>query len=202
MKPTLILLAGYPGTGKSYLANIIKERFPFFQICSPDDIKEELWDRYGFDDLTQKEQLIDESWKIYYRILNDDFHQGKSVISDYPFSDKQRSQLECICHHHHVNVFTIRLVGNLEVLFERQKKRDLDENRHLGHIVLSYHKGMQIKHDQADNLLTFEEFKKRCTTRGYGEFAMQKTVEIDVSDFSNVHYEELLDEIEEYMKTT
>ena len=65
MKQMLILLAGYPGTGKSYLANMLIERFPELKILSPDDVKEEYWDRYGFHDLKEKEELIKLSWQEY-----------------------------------------------------------------------------------------------------------------------------------------
>ena len=44
MKKTLVLLAGYPGTGKSYLMRQIQEAYPTFQILSPDAYKEEMWD--------------------------------------------------------------------------------------------------------------------------------------------------------------
>ena len=40
MKQTLILLAGYPGTGKSYLAELLMKQFTGFEILSPDEIKE------------------------------------------------------------------------------------------------------------------------------------------------------------------
>lgn len=48
MLQTLILLAGYPGTGKSYLAKLLMKRFSGFEMLSPDEIKEEFWDAYGF----------------------------------------------------------------------------------------------------------------------------------------------------------
>ena len=55
MKQTLILLAGYPGTGKSYLAELLMKQFTGFEILSPDEIKEEFWDAYGFRNEQEKE---------------------------------------------------------------------------------------------------------------------------------------------------
>ena len=40
MKKTIVLLAGYPATGKSYLCNKILEKLPDFLIVSQDDMKE------------------------------------------------------------------------------------------------------------------------------------------------------------------
>ena len=82
-------------------------------------------------------------------------------------------------------------------MYERQRKRDLDNSRHLGHIVCCYQKGMPIAHEDADNLLTYEEFYRRCTERGYGEFALGETIELDVTDFSKVDYEAVFQRIEE-----
>ena len=48
MKKTLVLLAGYPGTGKSYLCSMILKMENRFFILSPDEIKEKFWDEYGF----------------------------------------------------------------------------------------------------------------------------------------------------------
>lgn len=200
MKQTLILLAGFPGTGKSYLANMIKNQFPFFYICSPDDFKEHFWDEYGFNSLEEKERLIQLSWEAYYRQLQEYFEKGNFVLSDYPFSDKQYSKLKEITEKNHVQVLTIRMIGDLKVLFERQKKRDLDDSRHLGHIVNCYHKGMKIHHNQADNLLDKEEFIKRCTTRGYEKFELGYLKELDVSDFSKVDYDVVLQCIKDYIE--
>ena len=51
MKKTIVLLAGYPATGKSYLCNKILEKLPDFLIVSQDDMKEKLFDQYGFDNI-------------------------------------------------------------------------------------------------------------------------------------------------------
>ena len=171
MKKTLILLAGYPGTGKSYMANIIIKNFPELRLLSPDDIKEKFWDKYGFDTLEQKEELIVRAWNTYYDEMEQDFLHGKSLISDYPFSLKQKPTLEKLTKQYGYQVCTIRLIGQIEVLFERQKQRDLDDSRHLGHILTSYHRSdSKIERKNADNLLDYTEFYKRCTQRGYGEF--------------------------------
>lgn len=196
MKPLVVLLAGYPGTGKSYLANEIMKNFSDFVLCSPDNIKEEYWDRYGFETLEEKEILITKSWETYYHRMETILKRGNSVISDYPFSEKQKNRLSACINENNARAMTIRLVGDLDILFERQKRRDLSNTRHLGHIVRKYHKGMDIKHSEADNLLSKEEFKKRCTTRGYGEFELGILIEIDVSNFDEVNYDAVIKQIE------
>ena len=201
MKQTLILLAGYPGTGKSYLAELLMKQFTGFEILSPDEIKEEVWDAYGFRNEQEKEELIQKSWVEYYHRMEWKFTRGISLLSDYPFSHKQHDQLQEVCDKHHVQIITIRMIADLDVLFERQKKRDLDASRHLGHIVKKYHKGICLKcHEEADNLLDYDEFIQRCTCRGYGTFALGTTLQLDVTDFATAPYGELMIRINELLE--
>ena len=199
MKQTFILLAGYPGTGKSYLAKMLIEQCGTFRLCSPDEFKEYFWDAYGFDTEAEKNHLIEMSWQKYYQALSALFAEGYSVISDYPFSEKQKTTLSMLEDTFHVQILTIRLVGDLSVLYERQRSRDLQNSRHLGHIVKKYHKGQAIHHKEADNLLNQSEFHKRCTTRGYGEFSLGKLIELDVTDFTKVDYPKLMREIQAFV---
>lgn len=201
MKQTLILLAGYPGTGKSYLAELLMKQFTGFEILSPDEIKEEFWDAYGFRNEQEKEELIQKSWVEYYHRMEWKFTRGISLLSDYPFSHKQHDQLQEVCDKHHVQIITIRMIADLDVLFERQKKRDLDASRHLGHSVKKYHKGICLKcHEEADNLLDYDEFIQRCTCRGYGTFALGTTLQLDVTDFATAPYGELMIRINELLE--
>lgn len=201
MKQTLILLAGYPGTGKSYLAELLMKQFTGFEILSPDEIREEFWDAYGFRNEQEKEELIQKSWVEYYHRMEWKFTRGISLLSDYPFSHKQHDQLQEVCDKHHVQIITIRMIADLDVLFERQKKRDLDASRHLGHIVKKYHKGICLKcHEEADNLLDYDEFIQRCTCRGYGTFALGTTLQLDVTDFATAPYGELMIRINELLE--
>lgn len=201
MLQSLILLAGYPGTGKSYLAKLLMKQFPGFEILSPDEIKEEFWDAYGFRDEQEKEELIQKSWAEYYHRMEWKLARGISLLSDYPFSHKQHDQLQEVCEKYHVQIITIRMIADLEVLFERQKKRDLDTSRHLGHIVKEYHKGMLLtNHEEADNLLDYNEFMQRCTCRGYGTFALGTTLQLDVTDFATAPYGELINRMKELLE--
>lgn len=200
MKKTLILLAGYPGTGKSFLADLIIKRFPQIQLLSPDQIKENNWDEFGFNTVEEKERLIDLSWVEYYTELRKFFSAQVSVMSDYPFSEKQKQTLEKLTNCFGYQVITIRLVADLEVLFERQKARDLDSSRHLGHILKRYSIGMEVERNQAENLLDYSEFILRCTTRGYGTFSLGTLYQIDVTDYSKVDYNQLLSALEKELK--
>lgn len=193
MKKTLVLLAGYPGTGKSYLMRQIQEAYPTFQILSPDAYKEAMWDRYGFDNMEEKEADIQKAWKHYYMDMEGMMQIEHSILSDYPFSEKQKHRLERLAKTYAYQIVTIRLLADLNVLYERQRARDLDVTRHPGHIAGSYHKGDIVQNrDDQPCMVGYEEFMNRCKNRGYGSFALGTVLELDVTDFSRVDYSLLL----------
>lgn len=181
--------------------DIIKERYPQFSIVSPDEFKETMWDRYGFDDLKGKESCIDKAWTAYYEAMEENMRQGISMLSDYPFSVKQKDRILELAKCYDFQILTIRLVADLDVLYERQRKRDLDPTRHPGHIVGSYHKGMTLENrEEQPCMVPYEEFMDRCKNRGYGTFSLGTLLkEVDVSDFSKVDYTELMMELEQQL---
>lgn len=196
MDKVLILLAGLPGTGKTYLSNIIKKELGTFYMLSQDELKEQYCEVYGYNNLEEKKEIEKITWQKYFEIMDQLMQIGSNVMSDYPFSQKQKPKIEQLVERYSYNVITIRLIADLGLLFERQKKRDLDPERHLSHIVTSYKKGDYLAdRSKADNLLTYEEFIKRCTTRGYNTFELGKLYELDVTDYSKVNYSQLLQDI-------
>ena len=196
----MVLITGYPGTGKTYLSNIICQKIPRFSSISIDGIKERTWDQYGYDSEDQKKHLNKLSLQHFFTELETLMLNGADVISDYPFSQKQAPWLQKLSERYGYTVLTIRLVADFDTLFERQAKRDLDDGRHLGHVLSRYHLGDNIQdRSQADSLLDYDEFIERCTKRGYGEFQMGKLIQLDVSDFTKIDYAELLNQVQDWM---
>lgn len=197
MDKALILLAGLPGTGKTYLSNIINSKLGSFYNLSQDELKEYYCDIYGYRNLEEKQKIEKIAWAKYYEIMEQQMQVGDNIMSDYPFSQKQKPHIQQLVDRYGYEVVTIRLIADLDILFERQKKRDLDPTRHLSHIVTSYKKGDHLANrSNADNLLIYEEFINRCTTRGYDTFELGKLYEVDVSDYTKVNYSRLLEDIE------
>ncbi len=197
MKRTLMLLAGPPATGKSYLITKMRQVISDFFLITPDEIKEMYADKVGFNSLKEKAILEQDVWKFYYSILEQYMSAGKKVIvSEYPFSDKQRSRLEDLSASYGYQVITIRLVAKFDVLWERRKVRDVEMTRHLSHVMSHYHDGDSLlDRSQADDLINKEEFANIIADRKYNDFSLGKLIEVDVTDFSQVNYEQLLEKI-------
>lgn len=201
MKKTIVLLAGYPATGKSYLCRKILQRLPDFVVVSQDEMKEELFDRFGFDNMQEKIQIENRSWELYYETMEYHLKIGNSVISDYPFSEKQKGRIAALADAYGYQVVTYRLIGDLDVLYERSRKRDLDPRRHLSHLVSCYHKGDVLEdRTKADCLVTYDVFMDRCRNRGYGTFCLGHLIEVDVTDYKKINYDKIIGQLCELVK--
>ncbi|MDN6664632.1 MAG: AAA family ATPase [Tetragenococcus koreensis] len=194
MNKYLILIAGSPATGKSYLVHEIQKVLPSIFILTPDELKEILADSVGFNDLAEKAKLEEEVWANYYRILAIYMQLGKQfILSEYPFSDKQKGQLKELSEDYGYQIITIRLRAEFETLWGRRKIRDRQNDRHLSHIMSHYHYGDELTdRTQADNLITKSEFRKVISDRGYDRFSLGEVWDFDVTNFDQVDYGELL----------
>ena len=199
MKKYLILLAGPPATGKSYLSRLICQALPETYTVSPDELKENLADNIGYNSSEEKVELEKVVWDYYYQALELYMKIGKQfILTEYPFSYKQKPILEKISTKYKYNIITIRLVCDFETLWNRRIQRDLSDDRHLSYILSHYHYGDRLKdRTAADQLITREEFAEIIQARDYNHFEMGKLYEVDVTDYSKVDYQPIIEELKE-----
>ena len=199
MKKYLILLAGPPATGKSYLSRLICQALPETYTVSPDELKENLADNIGYNSLEEKVELEKVVWDYYYQALELYMKIGKQfILTEYPFSYKQKPILEKLTTEYKYDIITIRLVCDFETLWNRRIQRDLSEDRHLSYILSHYHYGDTCRNrSAADQLITKEEFAEIIQARDYNHFEMGKLYEVDVTDYSKVDYQRIIEELKE-----
>lgn len=201
MKKTLLLIAGCPGTGKSYLDQLIRNNIEGFVETSIDLYKEKLYDEIGFDDLKERTILDNQAYDLFYKQVGKLMEMEKAIISDYPFSYKQKKILTELSSQYSYQIITITLIADEDVLYQRQAKRDLQQDRHLGHVMTHYHKGDYLEdRSKIEIKKTKEEFEKFNQERGYANFSLGKTFFIDVTDFTKVNYSKLIDTIRSLVK--
>ncbi|MBF0777173.1 AAA family ATPase [Streptococcus cuniculi] len=197
MEKYLILLAGPPATGKSYLSSLICDALPQTYTISPDEFKQDLADRVGFSTAEEKKELEQQVWHLYYQALEIYMSVGKQfIVTEYPFSYKQKPYFEEFSQKYNYHIITIRLVAEFEVLWQRRIQRDLDESRHLSFLMSHYHYGDALQdRKQADELITKQGFWDIIEARQYNQFSLGKLYEIDVTDYATVDYAPLLEEL-------
>lgn len=202
MKKTLLLLAGCPGTGKSYFDNWIRKEIPdYFYESSIDVFKEQLYDEKGFDNLKQRAKLDKNAYSMFYDDVQRLMKEEKSIISDYPFSYKQHDVLEELAKKYDYQIITITLIADPTVLYERQQKRDLDPSRHLGHLMTHYHKGDVVKdRSKIEIKLTRSEYDAFNKKRNYAGFKLGTTIFLDVTDFKTADYENTIKKVKQLIQ--
>lgn len=200
MKKYLLLLAGPPATGKSYLANLIQDALPQTYTVSPDEFKQDMAESVGFDNLTEKVTLEKRVWEYYYQALEVYMGVGKQfVLTEYPFSYKQKDRLETLANKFDYQVITIRLVADFDILWERRIARDLSPDRHISFIMSHYHNGDTLpNHELADDLIMKDAFKEIIEARQYNHFQLGQLIEFDVTDYSKVDYKPFIDRLVSY----
>lgn len=193
MSRTLILLAGYPATGKSTLCKKLQKKYENAAVIAPDDIKEEYWDRIGFNNAQEKATLEIAVWKTYYDRLIRYMESEQLIITDYPFSNKQKPTLKLLCELYEYQCITVRFVGDLKEIYKRSLARDLDQKRHLGHLMNHYHQGDYLENRlNADVLVSYDLLRYRCRSKGYGAFCLGTLLEVDATYVEKIDFEEII----------
>lgn len=193
----VILLAGYPATGKTYMSNVIKEKYPVAIYLSQDEVKEMLYDMVGFSNLDQKDELVELGRTIFYNIVRKSVEQNDIVMLDYPFSYKQLDFLNDLKQSYNCCFFTIRLTGDLDTLYDRRIERDLVATRNKGHILDNYH-GYE-SYTRETYPLSRTEYKSNCINGKYNQFEFGETLEVDVSDYSQIDYNYIMMKINKFI---
>lgn len=189
----LIIVTGGPGTGKSVTSQKILESIGDVNIVkiSYDSIKEKEWDRFGFDNLREKDALNAWSLEEFYLILKKEMWLGKNILIEYPFYQRHKNRLSELVAYYAYRAITIYLYTDLKTMYARGVKRDQNDNRHPGHLLSQYHIETYIP-DMIDirnygSQLTFEEFKDSISNKNY-DINLGTRIPVDVTDFENIPY--------------
>ncbi|MDY5932323.1 MAG: AAA family ATPase [Candidatus Ornithospirochaeta sp.] len=197
----ILFVTGCPGSGKTGFAERIRERFPFFAISSYDALKDEYFDRYGFDSLEERAELNSRSLREYYSLLSSMMEKRMPIITDYPFNRLvHEKDLSALVTGYSYTAMTITLYGDCSVLLERGTKRDrTDSGRNPGHYLTRYHKESWSESDRIP-IQSLEEFTETIERKDYF-MRIGRTMAVDVTDFSKVDYEGVFSNISMLLST-
>lgn len=188
MAKRLLIVTGYPGSGKSFISAMLIREFPSFTIFSYDDIKEQWFDKLGFDGMEEKKKVNDRSLLDFWRQLDERMATGADWLIEYPFCRKHVADLKRLIAKHGYTPYTVVLAGDPAALWQRFAQRDATANRHPGHICSTYHKdGVQI----VGKRLSLEEYTQDCAQKDYF-INLGESITMDMSDLSRVDHQALL----------
>ena len=120
-EPTLIIISGLPGTGKSYLSKRLAERVPFL-VLESDALRKTLFSlpSYSFRESTQLFRTI-------HRLLRELLNKGIPLILDATnLSERFREQLYSIADCLNVRLILVRVEAPPEVVYQRLEDRARD----------------------------------------------------------------------------
>ena len=183
--PTLIIVTGIESSGKSFIAKRLSGELdlPFF---SKDIIKEKLFDTIGLKDRSWSQTLGKGSLAILFQTIEELLRHSQSLIVESNFNQKlAKADFENIARNIPVKFFQIICYADGQEIYRRFKKRVDSGQRHPGHC------------DDANQI----EFRDRLLKGGkFPIDIVGNKVEIDTTDFSKVDFQQLISQLQNYIK--
>lgn len=173
-KNLLIIISGYPATGKTTLGRKLSTylKIPFL---GRDDIKESLFDSLGYADREWSRKIGAASFELLYQLTESMLKVNSSVIIE-TFFDVQIARKKITNLKKKYDFLTIEINCQAEhsIREKRYKERNESGNRHPGH----------VDHTNYQNIANQKE---ESTSLNIGD----KLFELDTTDFNNVDYNKL-----------
>lgn len=142
----IIIVQGMACLGKSTLAKQLEKDIPNCKRFSLDEYKEDVWDKFGFNSVKERERQSEFARQMFYSDVNDAVKdpQYDCILLDYAFTLKYWDELIENLKNWHALTKTIYMLP--ENLSEHQKawedrSRDFSV-RHAGHGATQYHDGV------------------------------------------------------------
>ena len=182
--PWLIIVTGLPAAGKTTLSAWLSKRLaiPFIH---KDAIKEILYDVLGWSDREWSQKVRAASIELMYYFAQASLIAGRSIILDNPFNpDLASAKISALARQ--ANAGTIQIICHVstEVAYQRFKQRVEAGLRHPGHLDAQLMSGA------------------KASLERYGPFRLDidgEVIEVDTNDFSALHYEPVLAQIQVIM---
>ena len=181
--PTLILVSGAPGTGKTTVARELSNGLGIAMV-SKDAIKESLFDSLGSSDREWSRRLGRASMGLLFDFVEAQLSAGCSVIAEsnfYPHPYEDEREIRRCRDKHGALVFEVHCAGAPEVVLSRYRQRQGSDERHPGHVM-----------ESAD----YEELEARLRGGFFHPMEMGGGLtRVDTTDFERIDHKALIDEV-------
>jgi predicted kinase len=134
MQPTLVIISGHPGSGKTSIARQLSQQH-HIAFISKDGLKERMFDALGSSDKQWSLKVSGASHRIMDDMVGQILQSGNSVIIESNFKPEIDSErFTTIAEKYHVKCVQILCYADGSILFDRWNKRIHSEERHEGHV--------------------------------------------------------------------
>lgn len=176
----IVLITGFPGTGKTTLGEMLSERFKI-PFITKDAFKEQIFDTLGWSDKPWSLKVSAASHKIMDYIIEEELKSGHSIIVESNFKNEIDSErFQKFQKHYDCEVIQILCWADGEVVYERFMDRKNTADRHPGHV----------------EGISAEEIRKQLIRGKCDPLDINgATIELDMTDFSKIDYSEILNKI-------
>ena len=133
-KPTLVLISGAPGTGKTVLARRLAEALPI-AVLEKDAIKETLFDTVGEGDREWSRKLGAATFALLRMLVQSHLKAGQPVVVESTFQpDHDGPWLDRLKERYDIDVLELYCHTDPDTALRRYAQRVDSDDRHAGHL--------------------------------------------------------------------
>lgn len=178
MPGTLVLVAGTPASGKTTLSRLLAARLGI-PLLGKDDVKELLYDAVGFQSRTQKVALGVAAFDMLCYAAAAILRTGGSVLLESNFESRDLPFLLALSREQNARIITVRLDGDMGVLYARFRDRELSPDRHPGHVFNDAYPREDSTRPAAT--LSQEAYTAGFAARGMHDFSLGRLISLDAT---------------------
>ena len=194
---SLIIIAGLPATGKTTLAGKIAKAFDL-PILEKDEIKEEMFDTFGYDNLEIRRTMDLAANAILLRCTEKILRAGKSLLIVNNFDKDMSGRVQEILDRTGCKCALVFLSGDGDVLHRRYVERDRRNLRHRGHTLIPRYPVQPGDPPAPD--MTREFFAERFEKYGMAEFSLNAPrIDLDATYPESVDVDSLIGQLKEML---
>lgn len=180
-RPSLIIVHGLPGTGKTTIATELSKRLRL-PVFAKDALKERMFDALGYSDKTWSRNVSHASHRIMDLIIEQELGTGRSLIIEGNFKpDIDSKRFQQLLEKNHAKCIQILCWADGEALYERFQERESSPGRHPAHVL------PEVPRDLVKALL--------APGKAHPLDVADQTIQIDTTDFSNVDFTKLAETV-------
>lgn len=178
VNPDLIIVGGWPGTGKTTIAKIVAERIG--AVCISKDVyKEALFDAIGCEDPEWSQWIGSVAFSILQNHVLRRLLRGESVVAESVFRKQDAQWISLSRGIHGTSLYQVHLKCDERERLRRIDKRVRDGERHPGHFDNDYQARFKDRESHANQQSL--SLQLRCPT-----------LTVDTTNWSKVNIDEIV----------